>query len=100
MDFRRTSLKVSAAALLTAPVLLTPLASTNHHGSLAHRLAHHRPPMIATDALEQGMHALVGHFAAPRQAAGVVLGSLAARPLVDAKAASVTAEKPAEATQM
>jgi soluble lytic murein transglycosylase len=101
MDFKRTSLKVSAAALLTAPVLLTPLASTNHYGSVAHRLAHHRPPMIATDALEHGMHALVARYAAPRQAAGAVLGSVAStRSLTEEKPAPVAAEMPAESTQV
>ena len=101
MDFRRTSLKVSAAALLTAPVLLTPLASTSHYGPLAHRLAHYRPPMIATDALEQGMHALVAHFGAPRQAAGAVLGSLAStRPVEVEQPALVPVAKVAETTRI
>src|SRR5947209_1307311 len=100
MDFKRTSLKVSAAALLTAPVLLTPLASTNHYGSVAHRLAQYRPPMIATDRLEQGMHALVGHFA-PAQAPAAVLASVASTgSIAEEKPALVDAEKPAEATQV
>jgi soluble lytic murein transglycosylase len=74
MDFARTSLKVSAAALLTAPVLLTPLTSSNHHGSLAHRLAMYRSPMIATDSLDHGMRRLMAQFGAP--STGAVLASV------------------------
>jgi soluble lytic murein transglycosylase len=76
MDLVRTSLKVSAAALLTAPVLLTPLTSTSHYGSLAHRLAWYRSPMIPTDSLDRAMHRLVGQFSPAKEPAGSILASV------------------------
>jgi len=76
MDFIRSSLKVSAAALLTAPVLLTPLASANRGDSSAKRLAASPAPVVRTDSLDHAMHALVAQFSAPKQRAGAVLASL------------------------
>jgi soluble lytic murein transglycosylase len=76
MDFRRTSLKVSTAALLTAPILLTPFASTNHYGSLAQRLAMYRSPMISTGSLDHAMQTLMGRFAPSKDPAGTVLASV------------------------
>jgi soluble lytic murein transglycosylase len=92
MDFVRTSLKVSAAALLTAPVLLTPLATTNHYASLAHRLAQYRSPMIATHALDHAMGALIAQFGSPKGTATAVLASvLPTRPLLKEPAETVPA---------
>ena len=73
MDFIRSSLKVSAAALLTAPVLLTPLASANRSDSSANRLAASPAPVVRTDSLDHAMNALVAQFSAPKQRAGAVL---------------------------
>ena len=89
MDFIRTSLKVSAAALLTAPVLLIPLTSTGHYGSLAHRLASYRLPMIPTDSLDRAMQGVAAQFGPSTEAAATVLASLS--PTLPAS------EKPAEA---
>jgi soluble lytic murein transglycosylase len=89
MEFIRTSLKVSAAALLTAPVLLIPLTSTSHYGSLAHRLASYRPPMIPTDSLDRATHRLAAQFGPAKETTGLVRASLSP--------ASSAAEKPAEA---
>jgi soluble lytic murein transglycosylase len=89
MDFIRTSLKVSAAALLTAPVLLIPLTSTGHYGSLAHRLASYRLPMIPTDSLDRATHRVAAQFGPSTEAAATVLASLS--PSLPAS------EKPAEA---
>ena len=60
MDFIRSSLKVSAAALLTAPVLLTPLASVNRGDSSAKRLAASPAPVVRTASLDHAMHAQHG----------------------------------------
>jgi soluble lytic murein transglycosylase len=76
MDFRRTSWKVSTAALLTAPILLTPFASTNHYGSLDHRLSPYRSPMIATGSLDHAMQALMARFAPAKGPARAVLASV------------------------
>src|SRR5436305_940114 len=76
MDLIRTSLKVSAAALLTAPVLLTPYAATNHYGSSPHRFAAHPAPMIPTHSLDRAMHALVGQFNSSKEATGTILASV------------------------
>jgi soluble lytic murein transglycosylase len=92
MDFVRTSLKVSAAALLTAPVLLTVPTSVDRHSAISERLAAYRTPLIRTDSLDRAMHALVAQFNAPKQKAAAVLASLGpSRPLVDSK----TVETPA-----
>src|SRR5947209_4268055 len=89
MDLVRTSLKVSAAALLTAPVLFAPLTSTSHYGSLAHRLASYPSRTISTESLDRAMHRLVAQFSPAKEATGTVLASISPSPPLLEKPAQV-----------
>src|SRR5881227_2828558 len=87
MDLVRTSLKVSAAALLTAPVLFAPLTSTSHYGSLAHRLASYPSRTISTESLDRAMHRLIAQFSPAKEATGAVLASVSpSSPLLEKSA--------------
>ncbi|GAC1332547.1 MAG: lytic transglycosylase domain-containing protein [Beijerinckiaceae bacterium] len=71
MNLTRSSLKVSAAALLTAPILFIPLASSDR-GTIRRHLV---MPSIATGVLDHAMHGLVAEFTAAKQATGAMLAS-------------------------